>query len=88
MIASVVISASYFWATAGGVNVYTIPVDIWGGERGHGHFRAGVQVRHFADGDFPASVGFIVDHHGYAPACWLVGLTPLIAWWLLRFLRD
>jgi ACS family hexuronate transporter-like MFS transporter len=32
--ATIVIAASYFWTTAGSVNLYTIPVDIWGGERG------------------------------------------------------
>ena len=29
-------------------------------------------------------IGFIVDYHGYAPARWLVGITPMGAWWLLR----
>jgi len=85
--ATAVISASYFWATAGSVNVYTIPVDIWGGERAGTAISALVFGYGILQTAISPLIGFIVDHHGYAPAFWLLGLTPLAAWWLLRSLR-
>ncbi len=85
--ATMAISASYFWATAGSVNVYTIPVDIWGGERAGTAISALVFGYGILQTGISPLIGFIVDHHGYAPACWLVGLTPMGAWWLLRSLR-
>jgi MFS transporter, ACS family, hexuronate transporter len=87
LVATMVISASYFWATAGSVNVYTIPVDIWGGERAGTAISALVFGYGILQTAISPLIGFIVDHHGYAPAFWLVGLTPLAAWWLLRNLR-
>jgi len=43
--AMLAISASYFWVTAGSVNLYTIPVDIWGGRHaGTGHLGAGLRL--------------------------------------------
>ncbi len=86
--ATITISASYFWATSGSVNVYTIPVDIWGGARAGTAISALVFGYGILQTGISPLIGFIVDHHGYAPACWLVGLTPMGAWWLLRNLRT
>jgi ACS family hexuronate transporter-like MFS transporter len=86
--ATIVISASYFWATSGSVNVYTIPVDIWGGARAGTAISALVFGYGILQTGISPLIGFIVDHHGYAPACWLVGLTPMGAWWLLRNLKP
>ncbi len=83
-LATLAIAASYFWATAGSVNLYTIPVDIWGGER------AGMAISAlvFAYGILQTAIspvsGYLVDHYGYTPVCWLVALPPLAGWWLLR----
>jgi ACS family hexuronate transporter-like MFS transporter len=85
--AMLAISASYFWATAGSVNLYTIPVDIWGGERAGTAIAALVFGYGILQTAISPLIGFIVDHHGYAPACWLVALPPLGGWWLLRSLR-
>ncbi len=81
--ATALISASYFWAVSGSVNVYTIPVDIWGGERAGTAISALVFGYGILQTGISPLIGFIVDHKGYAPACWLVGVTPLMAWWLL-----
>lgn len=82
------ISASYFWATAGSVNLYTIPVDIWGGERAGTAIAALVFGYGILQTAISPLIGSIVDHHGYAPACWLVALPPLGGWLLLRTLRS
>jgi len=85
--ATAIISASYFWAVSGSVNLYTIPVDIWGGDRAGTAISALVFGYGILQTGISPLIGFIVDHKGYGPACWLVGVTPLIAWWLLRGFR-
>lgn len=85
--AMLAISASYFWATAGSVNLYTIPVDIWGGKQAGTAIAALVFGYGILQTAISPLIGFIVDHHGYAPACWMVALPPLAAWWMLRSLR-
>lgn len=84
MLATLAIAASYFWATAGSVNLYTIPVDIWGGE----HAGTAISALVFAYGLLQTAIspviGSLVDHYGYTPVCWLVALPPLGGWWLLR----
>jgi ACS family hexuronate transporter-like MFS transporter len=82
--ATVIISGSYFWATSGSVNLYTIPVDIWGGERAGTAISALVFGYGLLQTGISPLIGFIVDNHGYAPACWLVAVLPLGGWWLLR----
>jgi ACS family hexuronate transporter-like MFS transporter len=78
------ISASYFAIVAGSCNIYAIPLDIWGGER------AGLAIASlgFAYGLLQTVVspliGWLVDHVGFGPVCWLVAVPPIAAWLLLR----
>jgi len=84
--AMLAVSASYFWATAGSVNLYTIPLDLWGGERAGTAIAALVFAYGILQTVISPVIGAIVDHSGYAPACWLFAPLPLVAWWLLRSL--
>jgi ACS family hexuronate transporter-like MFS transporter len=86
--AMLAIAASYFWATAGSVNIYTIPVDIWGAERAGSAVAALVFAYGILQTVISPVIGAIVDHSGYAPTCWLFAPMPVIAWWILRGLRD
>jgi MFS transporter, ACS family, hexuronate transporter len=83
--AMLAISASYFWVTAGSVNLYTIPVDIWGGK----HAGTAISALVFAYGLLQTVIspviGNLVDHFGFTPVCWLVALPPFAGWLLLRF---
>jgi ACS family hexuronate transporter-like MFS transporter len=82
--AMLAISASYFWVTAGSVNLYTIPVDIWGGR----HAGTAISALVFAYGLLQTvispMIGSLVDHFGFTPVCWLVALPPFAGWLLLR----
>jgi ACS family hexuronate transporter-like MFS transporter len=82
--AMLAISASYFWVTAGSVNLYTIPVDIWGGR----HAGTAISALVFAYGLLQTVIspviGSLVDHFGFTPVCWLVALPPFGGWLLLR----
>jgi MFS family permease len=82
--ATLAIAASYFWVVAGSVNVYTLPLDIWGGE----HAGRAISTLVFAYGVLQTGIspliGMAADRVGFAPVCWLVGLAPFIAWLLVR----
>jgi ACS family hexuronate transporter-like MFS transporter len=84
ILATLVIGASYFWATAGSVNLYTIPLDIWGGERAGTAISALVFSYGLLQLVISPFIGFLVDHAGYTPVFWLVALPPMAGWLLLR----
>src|SRR6202044_2173318 len=78
------ISASYFWVTAGSTNRYTIPLDIWGGQRAGTAISALVFAYGLLQTVISPVIGSLVDHFGFTPVCWLVALPPIAGWLLLR----
>jgi ACS family hexuronate transporter-like MFS transporter len=82
--ATMAIAGSYFWATAGSVNLYTIPIDIWGGERAGTAISALVFAYGLLQTGISPVIGGLVDHFGFTPVCWLVALPPFAGWVLLR----
>jgi ACS family hexuronate transporter-like MFS transporter len=82
--ATMVAAASYFWTTSGSVNLYTIPLDIWGGERAGVAISALVFAYGLLQTGISPAIGSIVDHFGFAPVCWMIALPPLAGWLLLR----
>lgn len=87
LLALLPVSMSYFAIVAGSVNIYTIPLDIWGGERAG----TAIAALGFAYGLMQTAIspliGWLVDHFGFAPVCILVALPPLAAWLLLTRAR-
>jgi ACS family hexuronate transporter-like MFS transporter len=88
LLATIVIACSYFSVTAGSVNLYTIPLDIWGGE----HAGSAISALVFAYGLLQAGVspliGGLVDRFGFAPVCWMAALPPFAGWLMLRRLNP
>jgi ACS family hexuronate transporter-like MFS transporter len=82
--AMLAISASYFWVTAGSVNLYTIPLDIWGGRQAGTAISALVFAYGLLQTVISPVIGSLVDHFGFTPVCWLVALPPFAGWLLLR----
>ena len=84
LLALLPISLSYFAIVAGSVNIYAIPLDIWGGE----HAGTAIAALGFAYGlmQFAVSplIGYLVDQFGFTPVCWLVALPPFAGWLLLK----
>jgi ACS family hexuronate transporter-like MFS transporter len=78
------ISASYFWVTAGSTNLYTIPLDIWGGRNAGTAISALVFGYGLLQTVISPVIGSLVDHFGFTPVCWLVALPPFAGWLLLR----
>jgi predicted MFS family arabinose efflux permease len=84
LLATVVISASYFWTLAGSVNIYTIPVDIWGGAQAGTAISALVGSYGLLTFVVSPGIGYLVDHFGFKPVCWLAAPAPFLAWLMLR----
>jgi hypothetical protein len=82
------ISASYFWVTAGSTNLYTIPLDIWGGQNAGTAISALVFAYGLLQTGISPLIGSMVDHFGFTPVCWLVALPPMLGWILLRTINP
>jgi hypothetical protein len=75
---------SYFWTLAGSVNIYVIPVDLFGPERAGFAISALV----FAYGLLQTAISPVIGHLAKAgewnTVVWILSLPPLIAWGLLK----
>lgn len=85
--ATAAIACSYFWVTAGSVNLYTIPLDIWGGEQAGSAISALVFAYGLLQTGVSPLIGALVDRFGFQPVCWMAALPPIAGWLLLRRLR-
>ena len=83
------ISVGYFWTLAGSVNIYTIPIDLYGAAQAGRAIAALVFAFGLLQTVISPVIGHLVKTVGYGPVCWMVALPPLLAWAILRFgLRD
>jgi ACS family hexuronate transporter-like MFS transporter len=82
--ATVAISLSFFSIASWSVNLYTMPLDAFGGE----HAAFGVSMLTFAYGAMQAVVsplfGAVIDRYGYTPVFVFVSLMPMAAYGILR----
>jgi ACS family hexuronate transporter-like MFS transporter len=85
--ATIVIACSYFSVTAGSVNLYTIPLDIWGGEQAGSAISALVFAYGLLQTGLSPLIGMLVDHFGFTPVCWMAALPPFVGWLMLRRLN-
>jgi ACS family hexuronate transporter-like MFS transporter len=78
------ISLSILAVSSVSVNVYTIPLDIFGGARAG--FAVSMLVASYgaAQALVSPAIGAVVDAHGYAPVCLVAALLPLSAYAVLR----
>jgi len=84
LLATLAISVSSFWAVSGSVNLYTIPVDIWGAERAGTAISALVFGYGLLQTGISPAIGWIVDRRGYDAVFLILAPLPLASWWLLR----
>ena len=86
--ATAAIACSYFWVTAGSVNLYTIPLDIWGGSQAGSAISALVFAYGLLQTGVSPLIGMLVDRFGFQPVCWMAALPPFAGWLLLRRLNH
>lgn len=76
---------SFFACVMSSVNIYSLPLDLFGAGRA-GFAVAGLtSVYGLLQGAFSSAVGRIVDAHGFAPVCLAVALAPMASWAVLHF---
>jgi len=77
--ASAGISAAIFAVAAFSVNIYTLPLDVFGGARAA--FAVSMLVASYGAVTAVLSpvIGAVIDAHGYTPATTAVAFTPLLA---------
>jgi ACS family hexuronate transporter-like MFS transporter len=79
------ISWSIFAVAAFSVNMYSLPLDVFGG--GQAAFAVSMLVAGYGAIQTVVSPAFggLIDHYGYAPACAIAALAPLAAYGVLRW---
>jgi ACS family hexuronate transporter-like MFS transporter len=82
------ISVSFFFILAGSVNIYAIPIDLFGPERSG----LAISTLVFAYGLFQTVsspiIGYLADHHLYTVVVWSVAIPPILGALLLSRVRD
>ena len=82
--ATAVICFSYFACVAASVNVYALPLDLFGPDRAAFAVSTLTGAYGLMQVFFSPSTGAIIDRHGFAPVCILVAALPLAAWAVIR----
>jgi ACS family hexuronate transporter-like MFS transporter len=79
-----IICFAAFWAAAMSVNVYTMPLDIWGA--GPAAFAVSMLTAAYGvmQAAFSPAAGAVIDRFGFTPVCVAVAALPLAAWAVLR----
>ncbi len=78
------ISASFFWATAGSVNIYAIPLDLYGAKRAGASIAALVFAYGLLQTVISPVIGYMVKYHGYQLVCVAAALPPIAGYLLLH----
>jgi MFS transporter, ACS family, hexuronate transporter len=76
--ATVLISSSFFFALAGSVNIYALPIDIYGANHSGVAIAALTCAFAILQAVISPLIGYLADHQLYTQVVWLVTL-PLIA---------
>lgn len=83
-LATVFICLSFFACVASSVNIYALPLDLFG-VRSAGFAVSGLtSVYGLLQGVFSSTVGRVVDRYGFTPVCFAVALLPMASWLILR----
>ena len=79
------ISAAMFAVAAFSVNMYTLPLDTFGGARAA--FAVSMLVAAYGGAQALISplFGSLIDHYGFAPACRIAAITPMAAFGVLKW---
>lgn len=83
-LATALICLSFFACVLGSVNIYSLPLDIFGSTRAAFAVSGLTSVYGLLQGVFSSVAGRVIEAQGFAPLCIAVALCPLGAWVVLR----
>jgi ACS family hexuronate transporter-like MFS transporter len=75
---------SSFWASALSVNLYSMPLDLYGSARAAFAVAMLTSAYGAMQAVFSPAAGRLIDAYGFTPVCAMVSLLPLAAWVVLR----
>lgn len=78
------ICLSFFACVAASVNIYALPLDLFGPGRAAFAVAGLTSAYGLLQGVFSAAVGRVVDGYGFAPVCVAVAVLPLGSWAVLQ----
>lgn len=84
-LATALICLSFFACVLGSVNIYSLPLDIFGSTRAAFAVSGLTSVYGLLQGAFSSVAGRVIEAQGFAPLCIAVALCPLGSWLVLRF---
>lgn len=82
--ATAAICLSYFWTVAFSVNLYAMPLDVWGA--GRAAFATSMLTCAYGamQAVFSPLAGALIDGWGFKPVCGLVAVLPLAGYFVVR----
>jgi MFS transporter, ACS family, hexuronate transporter len=83
-LATALICLSFFACVLGSVNIYSLPLDIFGSSRAAFAVSGLTSVYGLLQGAFSSVAGRVIEAQGFAPLCTAVALCPMGAWLILR----
>lgn len=83
-LATALICFSYFSCVAASVNIYAMPLDLFGSARAAFAVSTLTSAYGLMQALFSPIAGAIIDRHGFPPVCMLVAILPLVSWATLR----
>lgn len=86
--ATAIISLSFFFALAGSVNIYTLPIDIYGAARSGVAIAALTCAFGILQTVISPLIGYLSDHKLYTQVIWIVTLPLLLSAWVLTGCRS
>jgi MFS transporter, ACS family, hexuronate transporter len=81
--ATVFISLSFFACVAASVNIYALPLDLFGPQSAAFAVAGLTSAYGLIQGLFSSGVGRVVDSYGFTPVCIAVAVLPLASWLVL-----
>jgi ACS family hexuronate transporter-like MFS transporter len=86
--ATTIISISFFFALAGSVNIYAIPIDLYGAARSGLAISALTCAYGILQTVISPIIGYLSDNKLYTEVIWLVALPPILSSFVLRRVRG
>jgi predicted MFS family arabinose efflux permease len=86
--ATAIISLSFFFALAGSVNIYALPIDIYGAERSGVAIAALTCAFGILQTVISPVIGYLADNSLYTHVIWIVTLPLLLSAWILMGCRS
>ena len=82
--ATALICLSFCACVVGSVNIYSLPLDLYGVRHAAFAVSGLTSVYGLLQGVFSSFAGRVIDVHGFAPVCLVTALAPMGAWLVLR----